>query len=370
MTNQDMYWLWLLNIPGITRNRIRKMLSVYRSPEQLYYAAYDDLEQFFKNEQQRQRFLEWRNMDKTYALYEKMQKSNIGFVHYQSERFPRKLKQIPDSPLGLYYKGKLPDENKKTIAIIGARNCTRYGKEMAQYFGRELAKQGVQIVSGLARGIDGCAHRGALQGNGYTIGVLGGGIDQVYPKENFELFLSMEQHGGIVSESNMGIKPYAALFPERNRLISGFCDGILVVEAMGKSGTFITVDQGLDQGKDIFSVPGRILDEKSAGCNRLIKLGAHIVTDVTDILDMYFPREEIPHFINPAYYKETMIQKMSLAPTEKMVYSCLQIEPKYLDEIIAEVNLAPQDICRILNRLILLNMIEEVSCNYYGLKIG
>lgn len=370
LNKQEKYWFWLVNIPGITRNRIKKMLEVFREPEYIYYAPMEEMASFFSTEQQQNQFMEWKDFSKVNALYEKIEKNNIHFVYCNSKEFPKKLLQIPDPPLGLYYKGKLPDEGKKTIAIIGARNCTRYGKEMAEYFGRELANQGIQVISGLARGIDGCAHRGALKGKGYTAGVLGGGIDQVYPKENYDLFMDMENLGGIISESNMGIKPYAALFPERNRLISGLSDGILVVEAMEKSGTFITVDQGLEQGKDIFAIPGRIMDERSVGCNRLIKLGAHMVTEVSDILNLYHLSDKVSQLTGFQHYKEDVVEKMSLAPIEKMVYSCLQIEPKYLDDIIAEVNLAPQEVCKSLNRLVIMGIITETTCNYYGLKIG
>lgn len=366
----EKYWFWLLNIPGMSRNKMKKLLTVFKEPEYIYYASVEELSPFFQTQQQQDRFLEWKDFRLVNDLYENMKKQQIHFLYFNGPGYPKKLLQIPDPPLGLYCKGSLPDESRKSIAIIGARNCTRYGKEMAEYFGKELAKHGINVISGLARGIDGCAHRGALRGNGYTLGILGGGIDQVYPKENYDLFMEMEEKGGVLSESNIGIKPYAALFPERNRLIAGFSDGILVVEAMEKSGTFITVDQGLEQGKDIFAIPGRIMDERSAGCNRLIKLGAHMVTEVSDILNLYHLTDKTGDLENPMHYKEDMIHKMSLAPVEKMVYSCLQIEPKYLDDIIAEVNLAPQEVCKSLNRLVILGIITETTCNYYGLKIG
>lgn len=368
--NQEKYWLWLLNIPGMNRNKIRKMLAHFQKPEYIYYAPMEEIEPYLTTDKQKNYFLEWKDIGKINHLYDNMKKMQIQFLYFQCPEYPKRLLQIPDPPLGLYYKGTLPREDAKSIAIIGARDCTRYGREMAQYFGKELARNGMQIISGLARGIDGYAHRGALLGNGYTLGVLGGGIDQVYPKENYDLFMEMQEKGCILSESNIGIRPYAALFPERNRLIAGFSDGILVVEAKKKSGTFITVDQGLDQGKDIFAVPGRIMDEKSEGCNALIKMGCHIVTDVSDILSLYHLMDKSKEDGNHIMDKEAMIKKMSLAPVEKMVYSCLQIEPKYLDDIIAEVNLAPQEVCKSLNRLVILGIISETTCNYYGLKIG
>ena len=261
-----------------------------------------------------------------------------------------------------------PIEKHKTIAIIGARNCTRYGREMARFFGRELAGCGVGIISGLARGIDGMAHQGALEADGYTVGILGCGIDQIYPPENANLFQKVQQQGAIISESNIGIRPSPGLFPERNRLIAGLADGILVVEAMQKSGTFITVDQGLDQGKEIFALPGRLTDVKSAGCNRLLKLGAHVVTEVADILEILRIAGSST-MKKPNWEKSNEeIDKLSLAPIEKIVYSCLRIEPKCLDEIIEEVRIAPQQVCMTLNKLVLKGVIEETTKNYYAVR--
>ena len=278
------------------------------------------------------------------------------------------IKNIPDAPYGLYYKGSLPDDNKKSIAIIGSRNSTNYGRQMAKVFARELAGNDIIIISGLARGVDGMAHRGAVEAGGYTLGVLGCGIDIVYPQENYELFLEMEKNGGIISESNIGVKPYSSLFPQRNRIISGMADGILVVEAREKSGTFITVDQGLEQGKEIFAIPGRIIDDNSKGCNNLIKLGAHFVTDVSDILEVL----GVADYTVDMNKKEIKICKNTrvknlLAPTEKMVYSVLSVEPKYIDDIIAETMIAPQEVCMYLNKMEMMGIIDEPSRNFYSL---
>lgn len=213
------------------------------------------------------------------------------------------------------------------------------------------------------------AHTGALEGNGYTLGVLGNGIDRVYPDENYKLFTQMEKMGGIVSESNIGVPPSPGLFPQRNRLIAGFSDGILVIEAMEKSGTFITVDQGLEQGKDIFALPGRIMDVQSKGCNNLIKMGAHMVTEVSDILEiLHFDSENVENSVEKQDL-DSIIHKKSLAPLEKIVYSCLRIDSKYLDDIIREVQLAPQDVCMILNKLVMQGIVCETTRNYYAIKL-
>lgn len=369
MKKDDFYWYWLNNIPGIGRGTIRRLLEEYEKPENIYFAGEEEISMLLVKENQREQFFLSKREEVIEKGLERLHTKKVTFLHPDSVNYPRRLCNIPDPPYGLYLKGSLPKEDKKAIAIIGARSSTRYGKEMARFFGRELSKCGISVISGLARGIDGMAHTGALEGNGYTLGVLGGGIDRVYPEENYKLFMQMEQTGGIISESNIGVTPVAGLFPQRNRLIAGFSDGILVIEAMEKSGTFITVDQGLDQGKEIFALPGRILDVKSTGCNNLIKLGAHMVTEVSDIL-------EILHLDSKNVEKNRNIQdignkthKKSLAPLEKIVYSCLRIESKYLDDIIEEVKLAPQDVCMILNKLVIEGAVEETTRNYYAIKL-
>ena len=240
---------------------------------------------------------------------------------------------------------------------------------MARFFGKELSKCGIGIISGLARGIDGMAHAGALEVEGYTLGVLGCGIDRIYPEENYRLFVQMEKSGGILSESNLGVLPVPGLFPQRNRLIAGLSDGILVVEAMEKSGTFITVDQGLEQGREIFALPGRITDKTSAGCNNLIKLGAHMITEVEDILEILQINRKNVHKTGKINDFTAEVNKMSLAPLEKMVYSCLRIEPKYLDDIILETKITPQEVCATLNRLSVRGAVVETAKNYYAVKL-
>lgn len=369
MTENDYYWYWLTNIAGIGRSTIRRLLHEFGTPDAVYYAKEQSVFQFFRNEKQKKEFSMSKREDDIIHSYQKLCDKEIAFIHPDMEAYPEKLCSIPDAPFGLYLKGKLPPVDRKSVAVIGARSCTRYGREMARFFGRELSSCGISVISGLARGIDGMAHAGALEAAGYTLGVLGCGIDRVYPEENYQLYMQMEKSGGIVSESNLGIPPAAGLFPQRNRLIAGLSDGILVVEAMEKSGTFITVDQGLEQGREIFALPGRIIDKSSAGCNNLIKLGAHMITEVEDILELLHIDNKNVQKLNKPDPFEKVLEKMSLAPLEKMVYSCLRIEPKYLDDIINEAEIAPQEVCMVLNRLAVNGVIEETAKNYYAIKI-
>lgn len=369
MKRQDYYWYWLTNIDGIGRAAIRKLLDVFGSPETIYLEDENKVLSFLCNRKQKLAFSMSKKEEAIIHSYQKLTEKGIVFIHRDMDLYPGKLRDIPDAPFSLYLKGRIPPENEKNVAIIGARNCTRYGMEMARFFGRELSKCGVGIISGLARGIDGMAHTGALEADGYTLGVLGCGIDRIYPAENYRLFMEMEKRGGILSESNLGILPIPGLFPQRNRLIAGLSDGILVVEAMEKSGTFITVDQGLEQGREIFALPGRIMDQASIGCNNLIKLGAHMITEVDDILEILHINGGNPLKLNEAVCSDSTVNKMSLAPLEKMVYSCLRIEPKYLDDIIHEAQIAPQEVCIALNRLMVRGAIAETAKNYYAVKL-
>lgn len=208
-------------------------------------------------------------------------------IIYQAEKsYPKKLTHIYAPPAKLYLLGSETILNKPSIAIIGCRQASDYGKKVAFRFAYELARQGIVVISGLARGIDTCGHLGAVKANGQTIAVLGSGFGHIYPTENKELCKEIIQKGGaILTEYPPNTRPEKMHFPARNRLISGLSSGVLVVEAKEKSGTFITVDHALDQGKDIFTIPGNITSHNSDGTNEMIKQGAKLVTKVEDILE-------------------------------------------------------------------------------------
>lgn len=218
--------------------------------------------------------------------------------------YPGRLRRIPDPPFALYYYGTLPSDSRPSVGMVGTRMASPYGREQARKFSMKLSENGIQIISGMARGIDGVAGKGALDGsihcagtdpdqdvsrtNAASFAVLGCGVDICYPRENLELYEALRDRGGIISEYPPGTEPEARLFPSRNRIISGLSDVILVIEAREKSGTMITVDQALEQGKDVFALPGRVSDRNSAGCNNLIRQGAGIALSSMSILDYFF----------------------------------------------------------------------------------
>lgn len=213
------------------------------------------------------------------------EQKNIKIVTAMNDDYPARLRGITDAPILLYVKGKLPREDKPAVAIIGARACSAYGKAVAHSFAGELAVRGVQIISGMARGIDGIGQESAVNAGGETFAVLGNGVDVCYPKEHRGLYDAILTRGGLISEYFPGTEPQPAYFPERNRIISGLSDLVLVVEARKRSGTYITVTQALEQGREVYAVPGRVTDALSDGCNVLIKDGAGIADSVSGIME-------------------------------------------------------------------------------------
>ena len=209
----------------------------------------------------------------------------MKIIRETDENYPEKLRQIYDRPAKLYIEGNVKILNSKSIAIIGSRNCSKYGMEVAYKFGYGLAQKGITVISGLARGIDAYSHWGVVKANGKAIAVLGSGLNNIYPRENVKLYNEIIKNGGaVITEYEPNAKPEKMHFPARNRIISALSDGILVVEARRKSGTLITVDFGLEHGKDIFCIPGNITSDNSYSTNELIKQGAIPVTCVDDLL--------------------------------------------------------------------------------------
>ncbi|MBO6147904.1 MAG: DNA-processing protein DprA [Lachnospiraceae bacterium] len=285
----------------------------------------------------------------------------ITYLTPFDKAFPEKLKDIPNPPSGIYVKGQLPDPNIPSVAIIGSRMASAYGISMARYFSSHLSGAGVQIISGIAKGVDGVGQRTAIEMGNPTFGVLGCGLNEIYPKENRDIFESILKNGGLISEYPPDTKPLAKLFPLRNRLISGLADIILVVEAGEHSGTSITVSRALEQGKDVFAVPGRITDPFSAGCNQLIRDGAGIALSPEAILNaLGLPSESIA----PPDCKKKLAG-LHLAKLEKKVYISLDLYPKSIESILNQTGAALAELYPALLRLKLLGLISETGQNNY-----
>lgn len=281
------YWIWFSLIPKLGSKRKQKLLEKYKTPEKIYKLTKKELTNIKGiGDEAASNVINSRNEKIIEYHIKYMKNNNIDIINIYEKYYPECLKTIYDLPISLYIKGNKNILNNTNIAIVGCRDCTDYGKNAAKYFAYNLAKQDINIVSGLAKGIDSYSHIGCLGSKGKTIAVVGNGLDTIYPKENVELAKRIINEGGaIISEYPCGTKPDKMNFPARNRIISGISSGIVVIEAKGKSGTLITVDFALEQGRDVFVVPGNINSINSVGTNDLIKQGAKIVTTYNDILE-------------------------------------------------------------------------------------
>jgi len=212
-------------------------------------------------------------------------KLKVELINSESQNYPTQLKNIPEMPYSLHLKGNQNLFENKMVGIVGSRKSTAYGNEVAYKVGKILSNQGYTVISGLANGIDAYAHKGALEGKGSTIAVIGSGLDYIYPKENTKLFLDISKEGLIISEFYLGTKPLSYNFPRRNRIISGLCDFLIVIEATHKSGSLITVNHAIKQGKDVLAVPGEIFSKTSEGTNMLIRDGAYPLISLNDLYE-------------------------------------------------------------------------------------
>ena len=294
--------------------------------------------------------------------YLRLADQGVRFILCGEAAYPRRLLHIYDKPMWLYVRGTLPEDTKPSAAIIGARSCTPYGRQEAEYFGRILAEHGVQVVSGMALGIDQAGHKGALDGGGLTCAVMGCGIDTCYPPSGIRLYMRIPENGGILSEYGPGVPPTASHFPIRNRIISGLSDLVLVVEARKRSGSLITADLALEQGKEVFALPGRRTDPLSEGCNRLIAQGAGIVTKPEDVLDFFYIKCK-------NLYQKTQKSVNALAKSEKMVYSCLDSQPRHLEAVMKSCGLTAGECMMALLNLEMQGFVLQPMNQYYVRKI-
>lgn len=283
------YWIWLSRIENIGSIKLQRLLDKFKTPLGIWKAEYEKLIEVEGIGEKLAKDI----LDKKYRigleLYQKyMEEHNIELINIFDKDYPNKLKELYDKPIILFVKGNKKILNDFSIAIIGCRENSKYGEVSANKIAGELAKSNIITVSGLARGIDSIGHNATLKENGKTIAVIGSGLDNIYPKENIDLANEIIKKGGaIVSEYVIGTKPSKMNFPARNRIISGLSDGVVVIEARKKSGTMITVDFALEQGKEVFAVPGSIFSKNSEGTNELIKQGAKLVSSINDILEEF-----------------------------------------------------------------------------------
>lgn len=360
MSNQEKQYLIALNCNSLLQGkRILFLLEHFKSAENLYKATANDLiNAGIKEDLANKIKLEQKKI----VLGEeekKCEKLNIKITTILGSDYPQSLKQIAVPPPVIYYKGQLPSNEDNLIAVVGCRKSTAYGNLVTENIVKDLVNEDWIIVSGMARGIDTAAHKSCLQAGGKTIAVLGCGLDIVYPPENKNLAEKIVNSGCVISEFPLGTRPFAANFPQRNRIISGLSKGVVVVQAALRSGALITASFALEQNKEIFAVAGNINLEQSQGPHFLIKQGAKLVENAQDILEEFgifkkINKEEVTHKILE-----------ELSEEEKIIYNNLSFEPKIIDEVIQEINLNASKVSSTLLLLEIKNLVKKVAGNLY-----
>lgn len=352
------YHLWLSSLPGIGCRTARRLLDEFNSPEGIFLAEEDMLKKAgCLTDRQLHTLLDTREKTDPDALYEHMLSLHVHCVPYDDSAFPAALRNIPDAPTALYVLGSLPTPDEFCLSMVGARGCTSHGAQTAELLARGLACSGVSIVSGMAHGIDSCSHRGCLEGGGKTYAILGCGPDICYPADEMELYMQIQESGGVISEFIPGTKPVSAHFPMRNRLIAALSRGTAVIEARERSGSLITADLALGYGRDVFAVPGRPDDALSAGCNCLIKNGAKPVCSAADILHEY--DLEI----------RNTIPQTDLSGSGKAILGSIGLEDCSADDIAVKTGLPVEQVMAELTLLELTGRIRRIGKNRYMLEL-
>lgn len=283
-----LHWIWLATRPNLHDRDKLALLQHFHDPEDIFYAGPDAFSQIEGLTAEAVQSLQDKNVRQAHAILKECTEKNIRICTFRDAAYPGRLKNISDPPILLYYKGFLPDmDTAPVIAAVGTRGATPYGMNVARRIGSQIAKCGGIVVSGAASGIDAMAMAGALSANGMVIGVLGSGVDVVYPAGNRSLFADVERYGCLISEFPPGTPPLKWNFPKRNRIMSGLSNGVLVVEAPHKSGALITARQAAEQGRDVFVVPGNVDVDSCAGSNALLRDGAIAVSNGWDVVSEY-----------------------------------------------------------------------------------
>jgi DNA processing protein len=354
----EQYWEWLCSTPGLYRVQIEVLLRCFRSPEAVFRASTRELEHL------EEKGCIWIDKVRSHQkgmlpedLVHTHRAEGIQFISCMQEGYPMRLQRIDNRPYGLFFKGRLPEETKKSIAVVGARKCSRFGREMAQLLAGQIAAMGGVVVSGAAYGIDGAAQWSALQSGGESYAVLGCGADRVYPASNRALLERLYGQGGVISEYPPGTPPLSSHFPLRNRIISALADVVVVVEARKRSGSLITADYAAEQGKTVLAVPGRPGEALSEGCNELIEQGAGIITSLDTFSRQIFPEK---------LKKRKSLREVGLAPAEKLVYSNVDLTSKSLWELEEGTALSLSELGNALITLEGKGLIKETERNRYA----
>lgn len=359
MSNELKYWLGFNLVSGIGPAKLQAMLDYFGSVSAAWQANRYELQKIGIDRRALKSLENGRSSLNLDRELERVQQAGVTLLTWEMEAYPTYLREVPNPPPLLYQTGRIEPIDKFAVAIVGTRRLTSYGRQITRELVTELVRQNITIVSGLARGIDMIAHETAVESNGRTIAVLGSGIDTIYPAEHRQLAQRINQQGAVISEYGLGVKPEAKNFPPRNRIISGLSLGVVVVEAGKRSGALITTNFALEQGREVFAVPGNVNSPASKGPNRLIQQGAKLVMGVDDIL------EELNMTMVAA---QTAVQMVLPESTEEIaLYAKMTTQPVHIDELTRQTGLATNIVSSTLTLMELKGIVRSVGGMNYAL---
>jgi DNA processing protein len=354
------YWMGLRNVTGIGPVRFERLLAAFGSIRAAWEAKPAALARVL-DRRSLESLVAYRRSADPEGDYAAIRAEGIDVVTLRHDAYPDLLREVPGPPPVLFLRGEITLNDRRAVAIVGTRRLSSYGREMARTLATDLARAGVTIVSGLARGVDGIAHAAALDAGGRTIAVLGNGVRSVYPSEHRQLAARIAAQGAVLSDFHPDAGPDGPNFPARNRLISGLALGVVVVEAPMRSGALITVDFAADQGRDVFAVPGSVLSQASAGCNRILREGARLARSADDIL------EDLR--LGEAPRQLPLDSPAALDEGSRRVLSTLTGDPLHIDEIGAVAGIPIASLAALLMTLELQGFVRNVGAQYYA-RIG
>jgi DNA processing protein len=355
------YYLALNLLPDIGPVLARRLVAAFGEPENIFNSPLSELKKVENIGDERAGSIAgFKDWDSVNREIDKINEHNVKLVSFTDFSYPESLRYIHDAPILLYVKGDIEENDKYAIAMVGSRDATEYGMRTADKLSYGLAAAGLTVVSGMARGIDSASHRGALKARGRTIAVLGSGIDVIYPPENRGLMEKIASSGAVISEFPMGTKPDKNNFPRRNRIISAMSLGVIVVEAAVDSGSLITVGYALEQGKEVFAVPGNVTSAGSRGTNDLIKKGARLIEGAQDVIAEL--RTQLKGVISEEKFNAKAKRTLpDMTESEKLLYSCLDSEPKHIDDIIRKAERQSSEALSILLSLELKGIVKQLE---------
>ena len=363
-----LYWIWLSMVPGIGSKKFLNLYNHFGNIERVFHGKEVELHGIHNiSPRDINSIMNNKDLNMAYKYLELLKRQKVDILLYKDKKYPHLLKEIYDPPPILYSRGNI-DIEKLSISIVGSRKASYYGMKTAEKLAFQLASLGITIVSGMAKGIDTYAHRGALQAKGKTIAVLGCGVDVIYPTENAELMKEIEKSGLVISEYPLKTLPKANNFPARNRIISGLSLGTIIIEAGEKSGSLITAEFALEQGRDVYAIPGNIGTQYNKGSNNLLKEGAKLVTSIEDILEDLVPyiKTEISS-INSESFKvqKESIDYLNLTKEEKEILEKIKMGYNHGDDIISHCDYSPSVVNSSLTMLELKGIIQKHRNSYF-----